>query len=71
MKALWKETPKFKKENREELFRKDSFPQAMAVYMHELLHEFGADASMQFRIAILAMNYRIMECSEKLESYEK
>lgn len=56
---------------REELFRKDSFPQAMAVYMHELLHQFGADASMQFRIAILAMNYRIMECSEKLESYEK
>lgn len=43
----------------------------MTVYMHELLHQFGTDVSRQFRTAILAMDYRIMECGERLEIYEK
>ncbi len=56
---------------RNPLFDKNAFPKAMAVYMHELLHQFGGDASRQFRTAILAMNYRIMEQSKILERYEK
>ena len=56
---------------RKELFCRDAFPEAMVVYMHELLHQFGGDARRQFRTAILAMNYRIMESSQRLEVYEK
>lgn len=55
---------------RKELFCCDAFPEAMVVYMHELLHQFGGDASRQFRTAILSMNYRIMENMRKLETYE-
>lgn len=55
---------------RKGLFDKDAFPEAMAVYMHELFHQFGGDASRQFRTAIQAMNYRIMQNFEKLEKYE-
>ena len=56
---------------RKELFCQDAFPEAMVVYMHEILHQFGGDASRQFRTAILAMDYRIMTDSGKLEKYEK
>lgn len=56
---------------RNQLFDKYAFPKAMAVYIHELLHQFGGDASRQFRTAILAMNYRIMEKAELLEGYER
>lgn len=55
---------------RKALFCKDAFPEAMTVYMHELLHQFGGDASRQFRAAILAMDYRIMQNFRKLEEYE-
>ena len=55
---------------RKALFCKDAFPETMVVYMHELLHQFGGDASRQFRAAILAMDYRIMQNSGKLEEYE-
>lgn len=55
---------------RKRLFEKDAFPEAMTVYMHELLHQFGGDASRQFRAAIQAMNYRIMQNYAKLEEYE-
>lgn len=56
---------------RKELFCRNAFPKAMVVYMHELLHQFGGDASRQFRAAILAMDYRILEEAEKLEDYER
>lgn len=56
---------------RKQLLDKSAFSKAMVVYMHELLHQFGGDASRQFRAAILAMNYRIMEKSTMLEEYEK
>ncbi|MDE6641681.1 MAG: hypothetical protein K2K63_14295 [Acetatifactor sp.] len=55
---------------RKALFCKDSFPETMIIYMHELLHQFGGDASRQFRTAILAMDYRIMQNFGKLEEYE-
>ena len=56
---------------RKELFCQNAFPEAMTVYMHELLHQFGGDASRQFRAAILAMDYRILEEAEKIEEYER
>lgn len=56
---------------RKELFCGQSFSQAMTVYMHELLHQFGTDVSRQFRAAILAMDYKIMERAERLEIYER
>lgn len=56
---------------RKELFFRNAFPKAMVVYMHELLHQFGGDASRQFRAAILAMDHRILEEAEKLEDYER
>lgn len=43
----------------------------VAVYIHELLHQFGGDSSGQFRAAILAMDYRILEKAEKIEDYER
>lgn len=46
------------------------FPQAMVVYMHELLHQFGGDASRQFHTAILAMDYRIIQKAVELEAYD-
>ena len=56
---------------RKELFCREAFPEAIVVYMHELLHQFGGDSSRQFRIAILAMDFRILEEAEKLEEYER
>lgn len=56
---------------KKELFCRDSFPEALSIYMHELLHQFGGDASRQFRTAILAMDYRILEEAEKIEDYER
>lgn len=56
---------------KKELFDRNAFPEAMVVYMHELLHQFGGDASRQFRAAILAMDYRILEKAKKIEDYER
>ncbi len=56
---------------RKGLFDQDAFPEAVTVYMHELLHQFGGDASRQFRTAIQAMNYRIMQSFVKMEKYEE
>lgn len=55
---------------RKALFCRDAFPETLVVYMHELLHQFGGDASRQFRAAILAMDYRIMQNFRKLQEYE-
>ena len=56
---------------RKELLDRDSFADAVPVYIHELMHQFGGEASGQFRIAIQALSYRIMQSFEKLESYEQ
>ncbi len=37
--------------------------------MHELLHQFGGDASRQFHIAVLAMDRGIIEKAKELEEY--
>ncbi len=48
-----------------------SFPRAIAVYMHELLHQYGDDVSMQFRKAILYMNQMILHNLDKLAVYQE
>lgn len=56
----------------ESLFGSDSeFGNAIAVYMHELMHQFGGDASIPFRNAILAMNLRFMQRAETLGKYDE
>lgn len=47
------------------------FPRAMAVYMHELLHQYGDDASMSFRQALLYMNQIILNNLDSLEAYQR
>lgn len=54
---------------RRQLLSRNEFPYAMVTYMHELLHQFGGDASRQFHIAVLAMDRRIIEKAKELEEY--
>lgn len=51
--------------------QKESFGCALAVYSHELLHQYGGDQSMQFRKALLLMNKKFMENTELLSAFEK
>ena len=53
------------------VFNKDEFGKALAVYMHELLHQFGGDSSIQFHRAILLMNKRMLEKIQMIQEYEK
>ena len=48
-----------------------SFPRAIAVYMHELLHQYGDDVSMHFRKALLYMNHIILQNLDKLAVYQE
>lgn len=48
-----------------------SFPRAIAVYMHELLHQYGDDVSMHFRKALLYMNQLILHNLDELIIYQK
>lgn len=54
---------------KEELFKKGGFPYAFVVYMHELLHQFGGDSSIQFRKALLTMNEIIIRSRDVLDQY--
>lgn len=54
---------------RRRLLSRNEFPYAVVTYMHELLHQFGGDASRQFHIAVLAMDRRMIEKANKLEEY--
>lgn len=53
------------------LFDKNNFSEALSVYMHELLHQYGGDSSLQFHKALLLMNRKILENSEKIDEFEK
>ena len=53
------------------ILQKDSFGRALAVYSHELLHQYGGDQSMQFRKALLLMNKKFMENTKLLDIFEK
>ena len=50
---------------------KGEFPRAIVVYMHELLHQYGDDVSMQFRQALLYMNQIILHNLDKLAVYQE
>lgn len=47
------------------------FSRAIAVYMHELLHQYGDDVSMSFRKALLYMNHMILNNLDNLAVYQK
>lgn len=49
----------------------DAFEKAFTTYIHELLHQFGGDSSIQFRKALLLMNKKLMKNSKILDSLEK
>lgn len=53
------------------VFHTGSFPRAIAVYMHELLHQYGDDVSMHFRKALLYMNQMILHNLDKLAVYQE
>ena len=53
------------------LFDKDNFGEALSVYMHELLHQYGGDSSIQFHKALLLMNQRILEKNGNMERIER
>ncbi|MFR1061374.1 MAG: hypothetical protein ACLSEY_13265 [Enterocloster sp.] len=55
---------------RVELFAQDRFSEAVAVYMHELMHQFGGDGSEAFRKAITLMSLQMLRVAQ-LEEYEK
>lgn len=56
---------------REEEVVKEGFGLALAVYLHELLHQYGGDSSLQFHMALLIMNRRISESYSCIEKYMK
>ena len=47
------------------------FSAAFPVYVHELLHQFGGDNSLQFHRALLFMNMKIMESNYLIDFYEE
>ena len=56
---------------RVELFAQDRFSEAVAVYMHELMHQFGGDGSEAFRKMITLMALQMLREAKQLEEYEK
>ena len=56
---------------REDILHEDCFSEALVVYLHELLHQFGGEGSIQFKKALLAMNQVIMEHLEPIKEYEE
>lgn len=49
----------------------DKFSEALAVYLHELLHQFGGDSSLQFKNALIQMDNIIIKNISKIISYER
>ena len=47
------------------------FGGALAVYCHELLHQYGSDASPSFRGALLDLARRVLERHKDLEPFER
>lgn len=44
---------------------------ALPIYLHELLHQFGGDTSICFHRALLEMNRRFLECCGDIVKYEE
>lgn len=53
-----------------ELLAPEKFSEALVVYMHELLHQFGGESSIRFKRALIWMNKIILEHLSELKEYE-
>ena len=56
---------------RKSLFKKKGFADAFTTYIHELLHQYGGDASVDFRKVLLIMNTRLIEAGDITDRYRK
>ena len=54
----------------ESLFENEKFSDALVVYLHELLHQFGGDSSIQFRKALFLMNERMIISGKEIIKYK-
>ena len=48
----------------------DSLGAVLPIYIHELLHQYGGDSSVQFRRALIRMNEIIAEKRKEILSFE-
>ena len=53
------------------ILNSDDFGRALSVTLHELLHQYGGDSSIQFHKALLLMNRRMLEVATDLVPYHK
>lgn len=53
------------------LLRGEMFSEALVVYLHELLHQFGGDSSLQFKEALLQMNKIMLGNLVEINMFEK
>lgn len=56
---------------RRKVLKESVFGDALAVYLHELLHQYGGDCSRQFNRALMIMNIKMLEIGDGLEMYEQ
>ena len=56
---------------KDDILKPDQFSNAVAVFMHELLHQYGNDCSKQFRQAILEMNKVMINHMTEISMYEE
>ena len=50
---------------------KEMLPEALATYLHELLHQYGSDSDHNFHMAIMMMDVRLSQIESQLNIYEK
>lgn len=53
------------------ILKQDMFTEALTVYLHELLHQFGGDSSLQFKMALIQMNKIIVDNMTEIKAFEK
>ena len=53
------------------ILKSDMFSEALVVYLHELLHQFGGDSSIQFKEALVQMNQIIIDNMVEINMFAK
>lgn len=53
----------------EYILKRDMFAEALSVYLHELLHQFGGDCSRQFKDTLVEMNRIMMTNIHEINAY--
>lgn len=53
------------------ILKSDMFSEALVVYLHELLHQFGGDSSIQFKNALVQMNQIIVDNVVEINMFVK